>query len=289
MKMNRILPSIVILGLLLVLCPVSGEESGIIGGETGTYRVHCNVDGARVYFDGELAGEIQNNILDVPVYLTGTPYRSYSIEKEGYRTYSGPINSVPAKGQVEHIYVTLSALPPVQYGRIHVLATPAMSEVTLDNTPAGQVDDSGILVIYDVRPGGHTVVVSKEGYISKTSSVYVDPNEIVKLPVTLEPVKYGTVSVNSVPPGAGIYIDDGYMGETPIMLDQVSIGAHTVKIELPGYQPYTMNVQVSGDAPTVVNADLVTAPATGSGQAPLGFVPLAGALAVSLLLVRKRS
>jgi len=50
-----------------------------------------------------------------------------------------------------------------------------------------------------------------------------------------------------------------------------------------------MNVQVSGDAPTVVNADLVTAPATGSGQAPLGFVPLAGALAASLLLARKRS
>ena len=289
MKMNRILPSIVIWCLLLVLCPVSGEESEIIGGEMGTYRVHCNVDGARVYFDGELAGEIQGNILDVPVYLTGTPYRSYSIEKEGYRTYSGPVNSVPAKGQVEHIYVTLSALPPVQYGRIHVLATPAMSEVTMDNTPAGIVDESGILVIYNVRPGGHTVVVSRDGYISKTSSVYVNPNEIVKLPVMLEPVKYGTVSADSVPPGAAVYIDDRYMGETPVILSEVSIGTHTVKIELPGYQPYTMNVQVTGEAQAVVNADLVAVPATGSGQAPLGIVPLAGGLAVSLLLTRKKS
>jgi len=288
MKINRILPSVVILSLLFVLCPVSGEESEVIGGDMGTYRVHCNVEGAQVYFDGEFMGEIKDGILDVPVYITGTPYRNYSVEKAGYRTYTGPINSVPAKGETVHIYVTLSAQPPVQYGRIHVLATPAMSEVALDNKPAGRVDSSGILILYDVLPGEHTVAVSKEGYVTNTSYVYIGPNDIVKLPVTLAPVTTGTISVNSVPAGAGVYIDDQYMGESPVILNDVPLGTRTVRLELSGYQPYTMNVQVTGEAPVEVNANLVAVPDTASGKAPLGLVPIAGALAVSLLLAERK-
>jgi hypothetical protein len=288
MKINQILPSVVLLSLLFILCPVSGEDVELIGGDMGTYRVHCNVEGARVYFDSELMGEIKDGILDVPVYITGTPYRNYTVEKEGYRTYTGPINSVPAKGEIVHIYVTLSAKPPVEYGRIHVLATPAGSEVTLDNTPAGKVDVSGILIIYDVLPGEHTVMVSKDGYVPNTSYVYVGANDIVKLPVTLAPVAYGTISVNSAPAGAGVYLDDRYMGVSPIVLNEVTLGTHTVMLDLSGYQPYSISVQVTGDAPAEVNANLVGVPTTAPGRAPLGLIPIAGALAVSLLLAGRK-
>ena len=288
MKIYQILPSVVLISLLFILCPVSGEDAELIGGDMGTYRVHCNVEGAGVYFDGEFMGEIKDGILDVPVYITGTPYRNYTVEKEGYRTYTGPINSVPAKGKIVHIYVTLSAEPPVQYGRIHVLATPAMSEVTLDNTLAGRVDVSGILIFYNVLPGEHTVVVSKEGYASNTSYVNVGPNAIVKLPVTLAPVTSGSLSINSVPAGAGAYLDDRYMGVSPIVLNEVPLGTHTVMLDLAGYQPYSMSVQVTGEAPAEVNANLVAVPTTAPGKAPLGMMPIAGALAVSVLLAGRK-
>lgn len=288
MKINQILASVVLLSLLFISCPVSGEENGVIGGDMGIYRVHCNVDGAQVYFDVELMGVISDGLLNIPVYTTGTPYRTYAVEKAGYRTYSGPINSVPAKGEVFHIYVTLSAMPPVQYGRIHVLATPALSDVALDNKPAGKVSESGILIIYDVLPGEHRIEVTKEGYTSYTSSVYVGPNDIVKLPVTLEPVKYGVISITSTPAGADVYLDDQFRGVTPIELQEVSLGIHEVRLELTGYQPYSRSVQVSGGATSELQAELVPVPVTQSGELPLGVIPIAGALAASFLLAGAR-
>lgn len=90
----------------------------------GIYRIHCNVDGATVYFDSDYKGEIAGGILDVPVYVTGTPYRTFTIEKGGYKTYTGAITSVPGKGQVIDIYAKLSALPLVEYGTLHLLVHP---------------------------------------------------------------------------------------------------------------------------------------------------------------------
>jgi hypothetical protein len=92
----------------------------------GTYRVHCNINGASVYFDDDYKGNIIDNILDVPVLSNMTPYRSFTVEKEGYKSYTGGINTVPAKGQVVNLYSTLSALPVTEYGTIHLVVTPTM-------------------------------------------------------------------------------------------------------------------------------------------------------------------
>lgn len=45
--------------------------SAQIGGDEGWYRVHCNIDGADVYFDGHYQGTTYGGSLDVPVYTTG--------------------------------------------------------------------------------------------------------------------------------------------------------------------------------------------------------------------------
>jgi hypothetical protein len=156
-----------------------------IGGDMGTYRIHCNVEAARVSFDGEFKGTITSGILDVPVYTTGTPYRSFSIEKEGYYPYSGQFASVPAKGSVVDIYATMSAIPPVEYGTLHLLVSPVLSSVSLDGESMGLVPPNGILIIREVVPGNHGVQVSKEGYATNMTQMYVGKNEIKKVPITL--------------------------------------------------------------------------------------------------------
>ena len=111
--------------------------------------------------------------------------QSYSLEKEGYYPYTGTFTSVPAKGSVVDIYATMSAIPPVEYGTLHLLVSPVLSSVSLDGESMGLVPPNGILIIREVVPGNHGVQVSKEGYATNMTQIYVGKNEIKKVPITL--------------------------------------------------------------------------------------------------------
>jgi hypothetical protein len=55
-----------------------------IGGGIGYYRIHCNVDGATVFFDGVYQGMVRLGLLLAGVYTTGTPYKTIDVKAEGY-------------------------------------------------------------------------------------------------------------------------------------------------------------------------------------------------------------
>jgi hypothetical protein len=255
-----------------------------IGGDTGTYRIHSNVEAARVFFDGEFKGTITSGILDVPVYTTGTPYHSYSLEKEGYYPYSGQFAFVPAKGSVVDIYATMSAIPPVEYGTLHLLVTPTLSSVSLDGESIGLVPVTGILIIRDVVPGNHVVKVFKQGYADATNDVHISKNEITKMSITLAATESGPLSVSSTPPGAQVFLDSQSVGVTPLSLPEVSGGQHSIVLTLEGYMDYTDNVSVNSDGATV-SANLVPAPVTGGSSIGLSPFTLVGALLGAFLLL----
>ncbi|HUH78978.1 MAG TPA: hypothetical protein VLY83_03695 [Methanoregula sp.] len=83
----------------------------LIGGSTGVFVIHCNVDGASVAFDNQSQGLISGGILNVTVYTTGTPFRTFSVSAAGYGTVTGPLPPAPGPGQPRDIYVTLTPLP----------------------------------------------------------------------------------------------------------------------------------------------------------------------------------
>jgi len=82
-----------------------------IGGEIGWYTVHANVDGATVTFDNDVKGKTAKGMLSVQVFVTGTPYRAFTLYKAGYVPYTGTIERYPAKGQTVDLYATLNAEP----------------------------------------------------------------------------------------------------------------------------------------------------------------------------------
>ncbi len=82
-----------------------------IGGDIGWYRVNCNVDGATVYFDNTNEGQITQGTLTVQVYVTGTPFQTYSVQKNGYVPFTAQITQYPAKGQTVDLYATLNPEP----------------------------------------------------------------------------------------------------------------------------------------------------------------------------------
>ena len=83
------------------------QVNPLVGGDTGYYLIHCNVDGAGVYFDKDYKGVITDGTLLVKIYLTATPYHRYSVSKAGYVTVNEALPVYPAKDQTKDIFVTL--------------------------------------------------------------------------------------------------------------------------------------------------------------------------------------
>jgi hypothetical protein len=75
--------------------------------------VHCNVNGATVSLNNDEKGKITDGSLSVQVYVTGTPYRTFTVYKTGYVPYSGSIEQYPGKGETIDLYATLNAQPEV--------------------------------------------------------------------------------------------------------------------------------------------------------------------------------
>ncbi|MFA4825263.1 MAG: PEGA domain-containing protein [Methanoregula sp.] len=91
--------------------PTPNATPASIGGDIGWYNVHSNVDGATVKFDNDDKGKIAKGTLSVQVYVTGTPYRAFTVYKAGYVPFTGSIAQYPAKGQTVDLYATLNAEP----------------------------------------------------------------------------------------------------------------------------------------------------------------------------------
>jgi FOG: PKD repeat len=87
--------------------PVTVMSMPSIGGDKGYFLVHSNVDGAEVYFNDNYRGTIENGTLLVTIYLTAAPITHYSVEKQGYSTYSAPITTYPPKDGTIDLYADL--------------------------------------------------------------------------------------------------------------------------------------------------------------------------------------
>lgn len=184
--------------ILLVACcaivlPASAQPP--VGGDNGWYAVHCNVDGAQVYFDNEDKGTIDAGVLYVAVYTTGTPYQSFRVEKDGYTTYYGDVTSVPGKGEVFDLYATINPVQPTQgpviggdIGWYTVHSNVDGVTVQFDNEVKG-VTSQGVLSVqvYTTGTPYKTYTVTKEGYLPYTASIdrYPAKGETVDLYVTM--------------------------------------------------------------------------------------------------------
>jgi hypothetical protein len=173
----------------------------VIGGDVGWYVVHCNIDGASVMFDATDKGEITQGMVYVPVYSTGTPYREYTVKKEGYKTFTATIPDVPGKGETIDLYATLNPVAttatttPVLIGgdigwyAVHCNVDGAT--VSFDNDVKGETANGVLSVqVYVTGTPYKTYTVFKNGYLSYTGTIdkYPGKGETVDLSATLSAV-----------------------------------------------------------------------------------------------------
>ena len=178
----------------LNLLPETTETA--VGGDVGWYVVHCNIEGATVFFDGLDKGEITRGVVYVPVYSTGTPYREYTVKKDGYTTYTGSIPTVPGKGQTYDLYATLNPTTTPSPGAIiggdigfyKVNCNVNGATVLFDTDEKGQIEQGSLIVqVYVTGTPYKTFTVSKSGYLPYTGRIerYPVKGETVNLYATL--------------------------------------------------------------------------------------------------------
>ncbi|MBP1929780.1 hypothetical protein J2741_002376 [Methanolinea mesophila] len=199
--------------LLLVFCTAPALAQPPIGGDQGWFLVHCNVEGAQVFFDGTYMGDITSGQLYVPVYTTGTPYTTYTVSKEGYSTYTGDVGPSPGKGETFDLYATLNPIATTvptliggDVGWFTVHCNVDGATVMLDNTVEGTINQGTLTIqVYVTGTPYRTFTVTKEGYQPYTGSItqYPGKGETVDLYATLNPTPTPTTKA---PIGAGIAV-----------------------------------------------------------------------------------
>ncbi|NYT08245.1 MAG: PEGA domain-containing protein, partial [Methanomicrobiales archaeon] len=125
---------------------------------------------------------------------------------------------------------------------LRVESNPSGAAVYVDNIYRGVTST----IVGNLVPGSHSVRLSKAGFQDWTGTVSISAGATTYLGPTLSPDQqpmYATVSITSNPPGANVYGDGVYVGQTrasgPLVFTQVTPGVHTLLLSKAGYQDYT--------------------------------------------------
>jgi hypothetical protein len=135
------------------------------------------------------------------------------------------------------------------------------------------------LRLRNLPAGKYTVRVSRQGYTSEERAISLSAQQPTStLTFSLEPSGrgqpaartdatrgaaaagraefYGSLSVESLPAGASVFLDGRLIGTTPLASVRVPAGSHVVRLDRTGFLPWTTSIQVVSGQPVRVTASL---------------------------------
>jgi hypothetical protein len=201
--------------------------------QTGNIQVVSSPSGAMVTLDRSKTANTPYTFYNIPV---GT--HEITIYMSGYQDFYTDVNV--NNGQTAYINAVLQ--PTVTTGTLSVSSSPSGAAVYVDGSYRGVTSTS----VGNLVPGSHSVRLTKAGYqdwngavsISAGLTTYLNPT----LTVDQQPT-YATVTITSNPPGANVYSNGVYIGQTsagsPLVFTQVNPGTYSLLITKSGYQDYT--------------------------------------------------
>jgi hypothetical protein len=143
----------------------------------------------------------------------------------------------------------------VNQGWIRIFCNVDGASVFFDNNYQGVISDGQLLVPVYMAVPVHTFRVEKEGFTTAAGTLTLpDPGATTLAYATIRPIitqtpvppsMYGSMSVNTSPRGAKIYLDGYYRGTSPFAFDQIEPGSHTIEATLDGYYRYTTMIGIA--------------------------------------------
>ncbi|MFA7204490.1 MAG: PEGA domain-containing protein, partial [Candidatus Caldatribacteriota bacterium] len=150
-------------------------------------------------------------------------------------------------------------------GSLSINSNPKGAAVYLDNDFKGNTP----LDIKNLETGQYNLKMILAGYEDWNSTVVVLPVLTVRISADLVPSQkkveeFGSISVNSNPQGAKVYLDNNYTGDTPLNIRNVPVGRHNIRVELSGFEDWVTNITVSASQVERISMDLKSRTSVGS-------------------------
>ncbi|MDH7510234.1 MAG: PEGA domain-containing protein [Methanolinea sp.] len=247
----------------------------------GSITVTSSPSGATAVLDGA-----QSQVTPCTFHNVLPGLHTVQVSKSGYQVWS--TTTSVSSGQNTQVFASLSQITP-STGSIYVTSLPSGASVYVDGTYYGPSPQ----LASGLPPGYHQVRISLSGFQDWIGNVMVNSGETTRISQTLSvtptPTQVsgtGSLSIQSNPAGASVYLDNEYMGITPLVLYSIAPGTHTVLLTHPGYADWRATIQVNRDLQTPVDATLSPSPTITPTKAPLPAVLAVlgiGILAVVLL------
>ncbi len=208
----------------------------------GYLSVDSSPAGAKVYVDGSYIG-------DTPIenYKLSIGQHSLKITKQGYQDYTTTIILNPGDSKTLNIELT-----PI-FGYLTINSNPSGATVFIDGTKIGKTP----IEKHKILTGTHRVLVKMNGYHEESFNVLIQSNKELSFNVELIPLP-GTLTINSNPSGAKVYVDGDYRGTTPLTLN-LTPGTHSIKLTKQDYEDYTTSVTLNPGESKTISATLTPA------------------------------
>ena len=228
----------------------------------GTLAVNTNA-GASVFVGNEFGGTTNSSWGSTSVEGLISGKYTLKITESGYKDWTKQVTITDKQTTTVYAYLesgtgtstTRNETIPSEatYGTLSVNSTPGSASIFVGTELDGTTSSYGDTNIKGLLPGTYTLKVTESGYKDWTKQLTITGNQTTTVYIYLESgsgasttrtetipaaATYGTLSVNSSPGGASIYIGTEFDGNTS------SYGDGTVRGLLPG--PYVIRVIKSG-------------------------------------------
>jgi hypothetical protein len=110
-----------------------------------------------------------------------------------------------------------------------------------------------------ILAGKHEIKVSKMPYETVTRIIEIKKGEHLDLEIEMQ-FSYGTLNIETTPPGATVIVDKTEYGTTPITLDSIIVGKHLVLLKKDGLKLMSQNIELEHDKPININKTFETCP-----------------------------
>lgn len=207
----------------------------------GSLKVFTKPAGAIVIVDGANEGESPVKVSKVPV-----GEHEVVLRLEGYVTEKGMVSV----GIDETATFSADMVPA---GYITVSVKPASAAILLNGKKVGR----GKITDYEVPAGEVKVQVQTPGYDVHRQTVHLLMGQGKKLEVQLTS-SFGTLAVQTKPPGAMVFLNDKEGGQTPYENNRLIPGKYRIRTEQEGYDTHDTLIDISKAERKTLELDLVS-------------------------------
>lgn len=212
----------------------------------GNLNVSSSPGQAEIFLNGTDTGKITPAASGNERQIANLAVGTYEVKltKPGYLDYIAIVKIT--NNTTKHVNAVLQVYNGPYTGTLNVSSIPSGATLFLNNSNKGPTPQ----LITGLPVGTYQLNLTLPGYYEFNQTVEVtsgNTTTVIALMQALPPpptLKFGNISVDSLPHGAHVFLNNSSQGTTPQLISHLPIGDYNVRLTKPGYLDYNQTVTV---------------------------------------------